>query len=193
MSKSREQLESWLSTIHLKNSLVLDIGAQNKPVKDRIGKHENTNFKTLDIDPQWNPDFTVDIGDKDVWQDLIDVNIGKYDAIFALELFEHVSEIENALENISLVLKPSGTFYYSMPFINPLHDYYDHARYTPEGFTELLQKAGFTEIDIKYRRATAGRDDLLSFYKKEGMRISKIRNDHHLIDLVGIMGSAKVK
>lgn len=207
MSKSREQLEDWLSKIELNNKQVLDIGCQDKPICGRI-KHENCSFTTMDNDSQWLPDIIAEIEtwnyeggelkvakDEEGLQNAESIQINNYtntfSVIFAIETFEHVKSIEDALFNIHACMTNRGKLYFAMPFINPLHDYYDHARYTPEGFEYLLNEAGFELEDLQYRRATVGREDLLNFYKKEGMRISKIRaKDRHLIDMIGFMGVA---
>lgn len=187
MSKSREQLEDWLSTIEIKDAKVLDIGCQDKPVSGRI-HHENCEFRTLDIDPQWDPDYLMDICE-DKKESLM---AEEFDYALALETFEHLHNPITALENIKYVLKKNGTFIFSLPFINPLHDIFDYARYTPEGFSKLLFDNEFEVTIMKYRRATVGREDLISFYQKEGMRISKIRqSDFNLIDLIGFMGIAQ--
>ncbi len=190
MSKSREQLNSWLSNIKLEdNSLVLDIGVQDKPIKERIKPSVNCSFYTLDIDPKWGANYTLDICQPN--SELFPL-IDKYNYVFAIEVIEHLKRPWIGLKVINMMLAMGGSFVFSYPWLNPLHDVFDMARYTPEGITFLLKEYGFEVEEISYRRATVGRDDLLSFYKKEGLRVSKIRaKDRDLLDMIGVMGVAK--
>lgn len=185
MSKSREQLDNWLKKCNYKAINVLDIGPQDKPAKDRLNIEFDI-YHTVDIDPQWNPDYVSDLSIENP------LPTANYDLVFALEVFEHVIDLPQMLRNIRKSMPKGGTLIFSCPTINPVHDVIDIARYMPEGMEAILQQTGFTDIEISRRRATVGLHDLLSFYKKEGLRISKIRQkDAHLIDTIGIMGKAK--
>lgn len=67
------------------------------------------------------------------------------DAALLLEVAEHIAHDEDSIKEIYRVLKPSGVFYFSVPFIYPMHDQpYDFRRYTIHGLNNLLLENGFT-------------------------------------------------
>ncbi len=191
MSKSREQLNAWLKSLTIDGSCLLDVGVQDKPVTERLGECYVNCYKTLDVDPQWNPDFVFDLNEP---LQNADALYGKtFSYIAAIEVLEHCWNPYQVLRNCYDLLKDGGMIIASFPFINPIHDYFDFARYTEQGITFLLEKVGFRDIDFSYRFATSGRQNLLDFYKAEGMRVSKIRpkKDHENKHIIGYMFKAK--
>lgn len=186
MSKSREQLYRWLGGIQVEGGCLLDLGVQDKPVESKLAKCDVDCYRTLDIDPQWLPDYLVDLNT----QELSDFTKGKmFDHVFALEVFEHLWNPLFALESIRNCMSLGGKLYMSWPFINPMHDQFDFARYTAEGMTKLLSETDFKVIKLDYRRATVGQSMLETFFSSEGMKVSKIRPpfDHQNKDIIGYM------
>lgn len=190
MSKSREQLNKWLSGIMVIGGSLLDVGVQDKPVKDKLSICTPENYHTLDIDDQWEPDIIGDLN-LPIFDGLSELAIG-YDTVFAIEVFEHLWNPVQALKNLNEIMNKEGVLYVSFPFINPLHDYFDSCRYTEEGFTKMLEATGFRVDEVDYRRATVGKDLLFSFYKTEGMKISRIRYAEIMskLDIIGFMFKA---
>jgi SAM-dependent methyltransferase len=192
MSKSREQLNKWLKGIELEGGCLLDVGVQDKPVENRLGRCEVDCYRTLDVDDQWLPDYVADLN-LDWTQDI--VGDKKFDYVFMIEVIEHLWNPIFALEGIRDIMNPGGLLYISWPFINPMHDFFDANRYTMECMEAMLDYAGFSVVDIEYRRATVGADLLNKFFKAEGMRVSKIRPkfDKENKDIIGYMLVAEYK
>jgi SAM-dependent methyltransferase len=168
VSKSREQLNSWLSQIDIEGKIVLDVGVQDKPTS-RLTKGIPAKYMTMDIDPKWNPDIVADINSS------IFIKHPTCDIIFCIEVLEHCWNPIRAIKNMKKILKPGGTLYISTPFINPHHDEVDYLRYTNEWYEKVLPMLGLDIIRIEERRATTGLGALQNFYTLEGMKYSKIR------------------
>lgn len=72
------------------------------------------------------------------------------DCVMATEVLEHCPEPLPVLKEIRRVLKPDGVFFFTTPFLWPLHDTpHDHYRYTPYSLERLLCEAGFEDIQIE--------------------------------------------
>lgn len=188
MSKSRETLNSLLSKVDIEGKIVLDIGVQDKPTS-RLTKGTPKKYLTMDIDPQWQPDFVADLnlditfgekGDHTYWMSNDNyIHSGskpaKVDIVFCIEVLEHCWNSIQAIKNMSSFLERGGHLHISTPFINPHHDVVDYLRYTDEWYQKILPVYGLEIIELHERRATTGLADLQSFYRNEGLRYSKIR------------------
>ena len=180
MSLSRNQIISQLKEIDLTGKSVLDVGSGKKTKQARdYTKGEPKKYVTLDINKEVEPDIVADLN-KDVWLPDLCIQINflttfKFDIVFCLETLEHCWRPINAIRVLYDALKPNGTCYISVPFINPIHDEHDMLRFTDEWFERVLPIVGFRSIEVKRRVATKGLDDLMSFYKKESMKFSKVR------------------
>jgi SAM-dependent methyltransferase len=74
------------------------------------------------------------------------------DCALATEVLEHCPEPSLVVAEIFRVLKPGGVFFFTVPFLWPLHDVpYDHFRYTPFALFRLLDTGGFDTIEIRPR------------------------------------------
>lgn len=73
-----------------------------------------------------------------------------FDAVLAREVMEHVADIFQMVREIHRILKPGGRFWFSTPFIFPLHDYDsgDYWRLSPKAWEWLLRQAGFREMEV---------------------------------------------
>ncbi len=73
-----------------------------------------------------------------------------FDTVLCTEVLEHVSDTETFLKEMNRVLKPGGTFFFTTPFLWPLHDVpFDEKRLTPFGLSSYFKKSGFLSSDIK--------------------------------------------
>lgn len=73
-----------------------------------------------------------------------------FDAVIAFEVFEHVFNLEEILNEVHRVLKPGGTLFFTIPFAWDEHEIpYDFARYTSFGIASLIENASLDIDSIK--------------------------------------------
>ena len=146
---------------HLYKGIVLDIGGRDR------GKFLKPRSKVkkwifADIEKKHNPEIVLDVADmKQIKTESIDV-------ISAIELFEHVEEIEKGLKECFRVLKKGGTILISIPFLFPVHaDPYDFQRWTADKWKKELNNINFKieKIEIMGRFFTVLCDMKKNFIK----------------------------
>lgn len=122
---------------HLYRGIVLDIGGRDR------GNFEKPRSKVekwifADINQKNDPDIVLDVSDmRAVQNDSVDV-------ISAIELFEHVLDVEKGLSECYRVLKNDGTFIMSVPFLFRIHaDPHDYQRWTLTKWEFELKRVGF--------------------------------------------------
>jgi len=173
MSLSRNQLIDWLRTIDVTGKTVLDVGAgpRDKWAINWV-KGEPKSYITVDIElfPGIYSLFDLDS------ENSVDNAYDEAEYVFCLETLEHVSNPVLAAKHLSEMAEER--LFVSVPFINPHHDKWDYLRFTGEWFEKVLKDVGFKEVIVKERVATAGLEDLKNFYRKEGLRVSKIRPEY---------------
>lgn len=139
--------------IHFKGRL-LDIGCGKMPYRDHILKNSQVQeYVGLDIetaivyDASVKPDFTWD-GNVMPFED------NSFDCAYGTEVLEHCPDPEKVLKEVYRVLKPGGVFFFTVPFLWPLHEVpHDEYRYTPFSLERKLDVTGFNTIKIN---ATGG-------------------------------------
>jgi SAM-dependent methyltransferase len=122
---------------------MLDFGCGTKPYQRFIDVRE---YIGLEI----KSDELHDSGSAaDVFYDGNTIPFGddQFDSVFSSEVFEHVFNLEQILQELHRVLKPGGNMVITLPFVWEEHSVpYDFARYTSFGITWLLEKNGFEII-----------------------------------------------
>ncbi len=121
----------------LYKGIVLDIGGRDRgKFKKPKEKVEKWIFADLNINN--NPDIILDVANMN------QIDSGTIDVINAIELFEHVEEIEKALSECQRVLKKNGIIIISIPFLWQIHaDPYDFQRWTSTKWLLELKKCNF--------------------------------------------------
>lgn len=135
-------------TNHLQGKL-LDTGCGRMPYRSYILDHSSvTEYHGLDIETAINysdevkPDVTWDGKTMPFENNL-------FDCAFATEVLEHVPDPLNFLSETNRVLKPGSIFFFTVPFLWPLHEPpHDEYRYTPFAIKRLLQSTGFHDISV---------------------------------------------
>lgn len=176
MSFFRQQLESWLKNLDIECDSVLDVGGGDLPVKTRTRSFKVREYRILDNDSQFHPDY---FGDLNYLCDMDD----EYDVVFCLEVFEYIWNPYQAMENLYSFVKPGGSAYLSFPTIYPLHnpEGIDYLRYTKYGVEKVLSEGGFKSWEITPREATVGLKHLHDFYMSEGMH--PMKNNSAIYDI----------
>jgi len=69
---------------------------------------------------------------------------GRFNSIFCSSVLEHCQDPFGMAANITLLLKPRGMLYVSVPFAWKVHDYpADYWRFTPQGIERLFPRIHF--------------------------------------------------
>lgn len=103
-------------------------------------------YESIDLEPRGG-EIPTWIGDLARMPQVPNV---RYDTVVCHQVLEHVSEPERTLAEIWRVLKPGGGLVLSAPHLSRLHELpHDYFRYTPQGLRALLERAGFTAIEIE--------------------------------------------
>ena len=124
----------------LDKAIVLDIGSGNSKHCAEIKLRNH--LITLDY-PATNKRYNAH---PDIFANAthLPVKDESVDATLLLEVAEHIVHDKNSIKEIYRILKPSGKFYFSVPFIYPMHDQpHDYRRYTLHGIRILLADSGF--------------------------------------------------
>lgn len=142
---SRENLYEWLAedldTLP-QGSKVLCIGGGGL-LDGMIKDHPATDTISIDIDPGRKPDMVMDATN-------MSFDAGTFDAVYMMEVLEHVKDPQAALSEVHRVLKDDGRFVMSTPFVFGIHEEpWDFWRFTRYGLEHLL--SGFEVGSIRAR------------------------------------------
>lgn len=135
----REGIRTYLSNIDLSGKTVVDWGCGTKPIKNYLPGAAR--YLGIDILGHVGADIVHNLNNP--------IHIGEHDVAFCLEVMEHVEDTSALLKNIYENLSEGGVFYFSVPFMYPVHSDHDLWRFTDQGLRYLLIKSGFKVIDIK--------------------------------------------
>jgi len=134
--------------VSLFSGTLLDVGCGQMPYRDFILSHGGvTHYLGLDLDNNTlyrnSPDITWD-------GETIPLPGDSVDCVTATEVLEHCPKPGSTLAEIFRVLQPGGIFFFTVPFLWPLHDApHDQYRYTPFALERLLVEAGFVQTRLR--------------------------------------------
>lgn len=141
----REQMQVYagqLQNIGFEKWKILDVGTAG----DKIRPSENfqyfpsKHFKTLDVDPQWKPDYVGDIC-------RTDFPSGHWDLVILSQTLEHIFDFRAAIAEIYRIVKPGGFAIIDSPFMyhhHPESSFADYWRFSPQALERLLKEVGFS-------------------------------------------------
>ncbi|RYD68804.1 MAG: SAM-dependent methyltransferase [Sphingobacteriales bacterium] len=133
---------------------LLDIGCGKMPYKEFILNNSSVE-QYVGLDIEGAIDYDTAIKPDYSWNGItMPFENNFFDSAIGTEVLEHCPEPVNILKETYRVLKPGSTFFFTVPFLWPLHEVpHDEYRYTPFSLERLLLEAGFCDIQIK---ATGG-------------------------------------
>lgn len=145
--RSRRNLYPWLHETIAAHGLaqagsVLNIGAGGE-IADALAR-AGIRATAIDIDPARRPDLLASV------ESLEGIADSTVDAVFCLEVLEHVARPDAAAAAIRRVLRPGGLLVGSTPFLLGIHDQpHDYYRYTSHGLRHLF--TAFEALDLRER------------------------------------------
>ena len=119
---------------------LLDFGCGSKPYRSLF---DVTAYIGTDIEVSGHDHRNEDI---DVYYDgtTLPFDNASFDSIFSSEVFEHIFNLPQILDELYRVLKPGGHMLITVPFVWDEHEIpYDFARYTSFGIRHILIEKGF--------------------------------------------------
>lgn len=130
------------------NGRVLDLGCGIMPYKEFLKKDKDIDYIGIDIEPTEyhntvKPDFYWD-------GETIPFDNDSFDFVIATEFLEHYFDTSHILKEIQRVLKPGGTFFFTVPNVWPIHEKpYDYHRFTPFSLEKYFTNNNFSSWSIK--------------------------------------------
>ena len=128
---------------HLRGRL-LDFGCGSKPYRALF---DVTAYIGTDIEISGHDHRNEEI---DVYYDgkTLPFDNASFDSIFSSEVFEHIFNLPEILDELYRVLKPGGHMLITVPFVWDEHEIpFDFARYTSFGIRHILTEKGFTIVE----------------------------------------------
>ena len=137
-------------SVHVFKGNLLDVGCGIMPYREIILNSNKKVEKYIGLDLQSSTIHNTDIADLHWDAKTIPLQNETLDSAMATEVLEHSFHPNETLSEIFRVLKKDGVFFFTVPFIWPLHEVpYDAYRYTPFSLKMLLENAGFQQIEVK--------------------------------------------
>lgn len=119
---------------------MLDFGCGSKPYKSLFDVDE---YVGLDIENSGHSHKNEEI---DYYYDgnTLPFEDSSFDSFFSSQVFEHVPNLEQILQEIFRILKPNSHLLITIPFVWDEHEVpFDFKRYTSYGITRTLKESGF--------------------------------------------------
>ena len=157
----------------------LDVGCGSKPYQNlyKSSEYIGLEFDTPENRRIKNADFFYD-------GETFPFSLDEFDSVVANEVFEHVFNPDNFLDEIHRILKKDGKLIMTLPFVWDEHEQpIDYARYSSFGIKSILEKHGF---EILEQRKTV--DDIRVIFQLINLYIfKKMRTNNGKINILMIL------
>ncbi len=136
------------SHMHLFSGKLLDSGCGKMPYKDYILSNSKTK-EYIGIDIENSLEYDVEIKPDVTWDGVtMPFEDHTFDCILSTEVLEHCYDFKRYIEENMRVLKPGGYFFFTVPYLWPLHETpHDNFRYTPYSLSKAFNE--FNEIEVE--------------------------------------------
>ncbi len=127
---------------------VLDLACGVMPYKEFLKNDLIKQYIGVDLEPT---EYHHDVKPDYYWDgENIPLNDASVNFVIATEFLEHYFDTNHILNEIQRVLKPGGTFFFTVPSVWPLHEApYDYHRFTPYALEEHFKNSEFSSWEIK--------------------------------------------
>ncbi len=123
--------------------IVLDIGCGNKPYEAMFNGISKEYVGCDVVQSSMNKVDVICEATK------IPLDDSSFDTVFSTQVIEHVEDHQGLLNEAYRLLKPGGHIIISGPMYWHLHEEpYDYFRFTKHGFKYILEKSGFSVLEI---------------------------------------------
>jgi SAM-dependent methyltransferase len=145
--RMRKAVRDWMRQC-APGSRVLEVGGGTSFVQTVIEREvPGAHYVSGDIAPTNNTTVVLDA----TALPMADASV---DAVLALEVLEHMPRPERMLDEVARVLRVDGLAILTVPFMFGVHDFRDYLRFTPLGFSTLLERHGLELADTRLRGGT---------------------------------------
>ena len=126
------------------NGKTIDLGAKNgKASYYRFFNLKYSEIDYVDINPTESNILKLDL------EKNLPISDKSYNSVLAINLFEHIFNIQNLIEEIYRILDDGGKLIGSTPFMKEYHsDPLDFYRYTQDFYKKVFEKIGFVNIEL---------------------------------------------
>jgi SAM-dependent methyltransferase len=144
---------------------VLNVGAGGQLAR-RVAALRGRRVVHVDLDPARRPDVVADVCDLRCFDD------ASFDAVFLLEVLEHVATPDLAISELHRVLAPGGVLVLSTPFLFEIHEApHDYYRFSEHGLRFLLR--GFASCEIARRNG---------YFKSTLVPLMRLTRSRYVVD-----------
>ena len=126
------------------NGKTIDLGAKNgKASYYRFFNLKYSEIDYVDINPTESNILKLDL------EKNLPISDKSYNSVLAINLFEHIFNIQNLIKEIYRILDDEGKLIGSTPFMKEYHsDPDDFYRYTQDFYKKVFEKVGFVNIEL---------------------------------------------
>ena len=126
------------------NGKTIDLGAKNgKASYYRFFNLKYSEIDYVDINPTESNILKLDL------EKNLPISDKSYNSVLAINLFEHIFNIQNLIQEIYRILDDEGKLIGSTPFMKEYHsDPNDFYRYTQDFYKKMFEKVGFVNIEL---------------------------------------------